>query len=52
MYNTLPHLVLPQIPNLHEIDVYRANGGYDAYRQVITMTQDEVINEVKKSGLR
>lgn len=52
MYNTLPHLVLPQIPHLHDIDVYCANGGYDAYRQVLTMTQDDVINEVKKSGLR
>ena len=52
MMYTLPHLVLPQIPNLPKLDVYVANGGYEAYRKALRMTTDEVINEVKASGLR
>lgn len=40
------------IPNLHEIDVYVANGGYEQYRKVLKLTPDDVANEVKKSGLR
>lgn len=49
---TAPNIVLPKIPNLHEIDVYVANGGYEQYRKALTLTPDEVSNEVKKSGLR
>ncbi len=51
MYTT-PHIVLPQITNLHKADVYIANGGYGAYRKALTMTPDQVIEEVKRSGLR
>jgi len=47
-----PNIVLPKIENLHEIDVYLANGGYNAYKKSIAMSSDDVINEVKKSGLR
>ena len=49
---TVPHLVLPQIENLSHLDVYLKNGGFDAYRKAIRMTPDEVIDEVKRSGLR
>ncbi|MFM8455968.1 MAG: NADH-quinone oxidoreductase subunit NuoF, partial [Ignavibacteria bacterium] len=50
---TIPHLVLPQVKDLHRIDVYTANGGYDQIRKVLSgMSPDEVINEVKASGLR
>ncbi|MBS1560472.1 MAG: NADH-quinone oxidoreductase subunit NuoF [Bacteroidetes bacterium] len=49
---TAPHIVLPQIPNLHRIDTYLANGGYAAYRKALSMTPDQVIDEVKRSGLR
>ncbi len=35
------------------LDVYRANGGYEALRKVLDgMSPDDVINEVKKSALR
>ncbi len=51
MYTT-PHLVLPQIPDLHKLDVYIANGGYQQYRKALKMTSDEVIDLVKRSGLR
>jgi len=49
---TAPYLVIPQIKDLHQIDTYIANGGYEQYRKAVRMTPDEVINEVKKSGLR
>lgn len=51
MYS-VPHLVLPQISELHKLDVYVANGGYGQYRKAITMSTDAVIDEVKRSGLR
>lgn len=49
---TAPHLVLPQIENLAKLDVYVQHGGYGAYRKAIGMSSDDVINEVKRSGLR
>lgn len=52
MNYTVPHLVLPRIPELHRLDVYLAHGGYDAYRKALTMTPDQVIEEIKRSGLR
>lgn len=51
-YSELPKLILPDIPDLHKLDVYRQNGGYEMYRKALTTTPDEVIEEVKKSGLR
>ena len=51
-YSELPRLVLPEIDNLHELQTYRDNGGYEMYRKAVSMTPDEVIEEVKKSGLR
>ncbi len=46
-------IILKDIPGLEKIDVYLANGGYTAFRKVLTdMTGDQVIDEVKKSGLR
>ena len=52
MNNNTPKLLLPDIPNLHDLDVYLQNGGYEAFRIAIGMTPDEVTNEVRKSGLR
>lgn len=49
---TAPHIVLPRIKDLHKADVYLANGGYGAYRKALAMTPDQVIDVVKKSGLR
>lgn len=50
--NEFPKLLLPQIPNLHDINVYIANGGYEIYRKAIQRSPDDIINEIKKSGLR
>src|SRR5213593_2143736 len=39
--------------NSRSLEVYRANGGYQAIKRVLdSMSPDEVINEVKKSALR
>ena len=41
------------IPNIKELAVYQANGGFEAFRKAVTeMQPDEVTDEVKKSGLR
>ncbi len=48
-----PKLILPDIPNLRNIDVYLTNGGYgEAMRKAYSMAPAAVIDEVKKSGLR
>ncbi len=41
------------IPNINELDVYLKNGGFEAFKQVVTKnTPQEVIDIVKLSGLR
>ncbi|MEI7812062.1 MAG: NADH-quinone oxidoreductase subunit NuoF [Ignavibacteria bacterium] len=45
-------ILLLDIPDLHQIDVYMQNGGYDAAKKAYQKTPDEVIDEVKRSGLR
>jgi len=44
--------ILPDIPNLHQIDVYEQHNGYQALRKVLQIKPEDVIEEVKKSGLR
>ncbi len=46
-------IILKDIPDLDKIDVYINNGGYSALKKaLVTMTTEEVIQEVKTSGLR
>lgn len=45
-------IVLPDIENLHILDVYKKNGGYEAIKKSLAQTPDEIIDTVKKSGLR
>ena len=41
------------VPGIRNLDVYEANGGYAAWRKVLTeMEPDEVISAVRESGLR
>jgi NADH-quinone oxidoreductase subunit F len=41
------------IPGLDQLDVYRKNGGFDAFNKAVTgMEPAAVLNEVKASGLR
>lgn len=44
--------LLPDIQNLHHLDVYEKNGGYGDLRKALGMKPDEVIDEVRRSGLR
>ncbi|MCK9425204.1 MAG: NADH-quinone oxidoreductase subunit NuoF [Ignavibacteriaceae bacterium] len=45
-------IVLPEIENFHQLDVYLQNGGYEAAKSAFTQTTDQIIDTVKKSGLR
>lgn len=40
------------VENIHEFDVYLKNQGYDGLKKALSMKPTEVIDEVKKSGLR
>ena len=52
MSDVTEKIILPDIPNLHRIDVYEQHGGYAALRKVLSMTTDAAIDEVKKSNLK
>ena len=42
-----------EIPDIDRLDIYLANGGFEAFKKVVTtMTPQQVIDEVKASGLR
>ncbi len=39
-------------PNSEKIDTYLRYGGYEALRKALKMPQEDIIAEVKASGLR
>jgi len=41
-----------EIPDIHKYDVYVENGGFDALKTTLGMSQKEVIDTVKASNLR
>jgi len=45
-------IVLPDIKDLHKLDVYKANDGYTAIKKALSQSSDDIIDQVKKSGLR
>lgn len=46
-------LAYDHIPNINTLEVYRQHNGYKALEKALkTMQPDEVVEEVKKSGLR
>lgn len=45
-------LLLPEIPDLHRIEIYEQHDGYAALRSALGMTPEDVIDLVKKSNLR
>ncbi|MEN2992063.1 MAG: NADH-quinone oxidoreductase subunit NuoF [Bacteroidia bacterium] len=46
-------LILPNIPNLHEISVYESQGGYEAFRKVLQeKSPAAVMEEVKAANIR
>ncbi len=51
----MAHILLRHrdIENIHKLEVYRANGGYDALQKVLNEHKpDEIIDIIKASGLR
>ncbi len=48
----MERIVLPNIENFNQIDVYLANGGFNSAKRALALTSDDVIDQVKKSGLR
>ena len=40
------------VPNINDIDVYIAHGGYMSYDKAFAMEPKDVLEEVKRSGLR
>jgi NADH-quinone oxidoreductase subunit F len=45
-------IVLPDIKDFHLIDVYLQHEGYNGAKKAFTFKPDEIIDQVKKSGLR
>lgn len=49
-------LLIPDIPNLHNIDVYEDNGGYQALQKILgdrnEWSRTNVTNEVKAANIR
>ena len=51
----MSHILLRHrdIPDIHTLDVYKKNGGFEAFIKAVTgMKPAEVIEVVKSSGLR
>ncbi len=40
------------VPNIHKLDVYLANGGYEGLKKALGMTPDEVTAEVRAANVR
>jgi len=45
-------IVLPDIKDIHLLSVYVHNGGYTAAQKAFSQSTDDIIEQVKKSGLR
>lgn len=48
-------VILPDIPNLHDIEVYQQHGGYAKLKEILTsseFTSEKVVNEVKAANIR
>ena len=40
------------VPNSEKLDVYLSRGGYQALKKALSMSKEDLIAEVKESGLR
>ncbi|MEX1011176.1 MAG: NADH-quinone oxidoreductase subunit NuoF [Balneolaceae bacterium] len=47
-------LLIPDIPDLHKLDVYIENGGYEQWKAVLSdeWTPESVVNTVKEANIR
>ena len=50
----MAHILLRHrdVPNIHKLDVYLANGGYEALKKALSMTPEEVTAVVRVANLR
>ncbi len=54
-WRSYERVLLPPVRDLHRLEVYEQNGGYEALREVLTSDKwdpTSVTNEVRNSGLR
>lgn len=40
------------VPGIRNLDTYRAHGGYETLKKALGMKAEDIVEEVKKSGLR
>lgn len=40
------------VPGIAGMDIYKKHGGYETLKKALTMQPDDIVEEVKKSGLR
>lgn len=45
-------IVLPDIKDFHKLEVYLQHGGYSAAKKAFGQSPDDIIDQVKRSGLR
>ena len=45
-------IVLPDIKDFQKLEVYLQHGGYTAAKKAFTQSTDDIIDQVKRSGLR
>jgi NADH-quinone oxidoreductase subunit F len=47
-------VLIPEIPNLRDIDVYIENGGYESFKKILSddWTPGSVVDEVKAANIR
>ncbi len=45
-------IILPDIKDFHKLEVYLQHGGYSAAKKAFEQSPDDVIDQVKRSGLR
>lgn len=45
-------IVIPDIKDFHKLEVYLLHGGYTAAKKAFTQSTDDIIDQVKRSGLR
>ena len=50
----MAHIILRHrdVENIKELDVYVENGGYEGLKKALSMTPEEVVNEIKAAGIR
>ena len=40
------------VPGIRNLDTYRKHGGYETLKKAMGMKPEDIVEEVKKSGLR